>query len=153
MFLTGHFFHGTSFNEGTMENININTQDNGRTFYIACSGYLDSVIDAEGFYIARICRVQPLQHSSRYETLWFNCRVKEAKDQLLLKSLLPIIKEGGNVELHFTGKYKGTVEFQCSLTDEDPDHFLTLDVELDHVISYLKTSSEGVSDRITVYAN
>ena len=121
-------------------------QVNLNKFYFACLGYLDSIAVKQDQFIARICRVQPLENSNRDEVIWFNCIVKDSDNKLLLNDLYQKVKEGKNVEVSFLGVYAGAEEFQCCLTEEDPEHMLTLKAELSTISSYLIDGSDAINN-------
>ena len=119
-----------------MENLIENQKIGNRSFYFGTSGYLNDLIEKDGKQIAKICRVQQLEQATRGEFIWFNCRIADETEGRIIKELKTIVDQGVEVEIDFLGVYRGAEEFQCCLTEEDPHHILTLNVDLGKILSH-----------------
>lgn len=119
-----------------MENLMKNQKIENRSFYFGTSGSLNELIEKEDECIAKICRVQKLDKHNGDELIWFNCRIKDETDRLILKELQSVVDDGVEIEIDFLGVYKGAEEFQCCLTEEDPHHILTLNVDFGKLLSH-----------------
>ena len=119
-----------------MKNLIENQKIGNRSLYFGTSGYLNDLVEKDGESIAKICRVQTLDKSNRDELIWFNCRITDDAERLVIRELKALVDNGAEIEVDFLGVYRGVEEFQCCLTNEDPHHILTLNVDFGKLLSH-----------------
>lgn len=96
-------------------------------FCLSGYGYLDSIIQSGGKFIAKIkVLTHPDTSIPRQDDVWIECEVNNATYQLRLTNLLRLVQTGQSVLIQFIAEY---CAFRCAYSGQmldDPSHIIIL---------------------------
>jgi len=98
------------------------------------SGFLNEIIVNEANFLVRICRTQSSETLNReIEAIWFDCEVRDPALKEKVLKYYPALLSQQSVKIAFSSIYEKTKDFCPCTTPEDPDHIVTIEVELTEI--------------------